>query len=720
MDATLTKPRRLFLCLALFLLTLALYWPVHEFGFISYDDPVYVTKNPQVQGGLSWAGLVWAGTTAHGGNWHPLTWISHMVDRQCFGQAASGPHLVNVFLHAANTVLLFLTLLRLTGAPAPSAVVAALFAWHPLHVESVAWISERKDVLSTLFLLLAVRFYASYTRRWRPESIPGKAALAYAAALVCFMLGLLSKPMLVTLPFVLLLLDVWPLRRVSLERAEPARWWRLVREKIPFFGLTAASCLVTFVAQKRGGAVASLDYIPLLRRVINALVAYTVYLRKLVWPADLAVFYPHPGSWPLTTILLSGALLLLITTAVVWMAKRRPWLAVGWFWYLGMLVPVIGLVQVGDQAYADRYTYAPLIGIFFAVVWEVKARVAGHAKAAAGANLTAGLALTACLLVSHQQLQHWKDGETLFRHSLAVTKNNYVAHGSLGMILAEAGKSDEAKYHLETALTILPSYEHAHLNLGTLYLKEGLLDKAAAHFLLAAKFKPGFPEAFYNLGTVLAQQEKHEQAVAQFEQALSLQPSHANAHYNLGISLTKLGRLQEAESHFRRAIELDPRFGFAHYNLGLVLNGLSRADEACEHFRQAAALSPDFLPAKCEHGATLLALGRFQETIAAYQDVLKADPHNPQAHNNLGLALARLGQPEAAGEHFAEVTRLEPQNADACYNYGNSLFELGNYAAAELQYLQVLRLKPDDTAAQRKLALCRTRQSKTTPAGRAP
>jgi protein O-mannosyl-transferase len=585
-------------CLLLGALTAAIYWPTHNFSFVNYDDPVYVTQNAAVQAGLTWEGVRWAFSTVHASNWHPLTWLSHMADVQLFGQAAGGHHLTSVVLHTASTVLVFLLLLRMTGKAMPSLLVASLFGWHPLHVESVAWISERKDALSACFWLLTLWFYVTYVRRPMDQPGCGEAVRSYLAALMCFALGLLSKPMVVTLPFVLLLLDIWPLKRVSLDASAPGKWRALLREKLPFFALAAGSCVLTFVAQNRTGAVASLTYIPLGQRVTNAFVAYAMYLRKAVWPADLAVFYPHPGGWPWTLVAWSGLGLGLITWATLWQLKQRPWFFVGWFWYLGTLIPVIGLVQVGNQAYADRYTYIPLIGVFIAVAWGMTEWAASSRQRAVGLSLVSGMALLACGVATHYQLQYWANGEALLRRALAVTDKNYLAHHNLAFLLAATGRVDEAQAHYEQALAILPNYYEAHLNLGKLLLGKGALDQAAEQFLLALKLNPDSGEGYYNYGIVLGRQGRDEAAIAEFSKAAELQPGDLNTQYNLGLALAKVGRLQDAELHYRQAIRLaelrasgpDARLALPHYNLGLLLQQQGRAAEAQEQFDHAARL----------------------------------------------------------------------------------------------------------------------------------
>ena len=459
----------LILGIAITLLTLALYWRVQGHGFLHYDDYQYVVDNPHVRHGLTRQGVLWALTSGYASNWHPLTWLSHMLDCELYGLNPQGHHLNNLLLHIANALLLFRLLLRMTGALWRSAFVAALFALHPLHVESVAWVAERKDVLSTLFWMLTLGAYLRY--RERPTGT------RYLATLFLFALGLAAKPMLVTLPFVLLLLDCWPLGRMP----SPRSLLPLVREKAPFFVLAALSSVITFWVQSHWGAVVL--SIPLKERLANALVSYVGYGAKMLWPVNLACFYPHPlDGLPLWQA--AGALLLLagVTVAVVRAGRRLPYLAVGWLWYLGTLVPVIGLVQVGAQAMADRYTYVPLIGLFVMLSWGAGSLAAkGPLPKIATAALSAAL-LAALLPLTWSQISHWKDSETLFAHALEVTDRNLLAHNNLGNALARQGRLEEAEFHLVEALRLRPDYAAAQNNLGILRLRQGRFEEAAGHF----------------------------------------------------------------------------------------------------------------------------------------------------------------------------------------------------------------------------------------------
>ena len=465
-------------CLLLALITLLVYLPVRHHEFLNYDDGGYVTENPMVQSGLTWAGVKWAFTTGELSNWHPLAWLSHMLDCQLFGLDAGSHHLVNVVYHAVNAVLLFLLLLRLTGAFWQSAFVAALFAWHPLRVESVAWVAERKDVLSAFFGLLALTAYVCHVegrkqRAAAPAQAPDARAwtLGYALALVFFALGLMAKPMLVTLPLVLVLLDYWPLRRIPDIALWDRRWLALVREKWPFFALTAASCVVTFLAQQRGGAVTNLEWYPLQLRLENSVVSYASYLLKLVWPVDLAVIYPLPQEIPAGQILAAVATLAVISWLVWRFRHCCPYLLTGWLWFLVMLVPVIGLVQVGFQSMADRYTYLPLIGVVMGITFGIGDWVARSKfkPLMPMLMLAAGLVLAGCLAATARQLRFWQNSETLFAHSLAVTKDNSIARNGLGLAFLRQGRVHEAIVQIQKALEFRPRNIEALNNLAWVF-----------------------------------------------------------------------------------------------------------------------------------------------------------------------------------------------------------------------------------------------------------
>jgi tetratricopeptide (TPR) repeat protein len=518
----------------------AVFWQVGNHGFFSYDDRTYVTANPQIKNGFTLDSLRWAFTSTYFSNWHPLTWLSYMLDYRLFGDHPRGYHLVNVGLHAANTVLLFVVLRRMTGALWPSAFVAALFGIHPVHVESVAWIAERKDVLSTLFWLLAMGAYARYAQRRR--------AADYCLVLACVALGLMAKPMVVTLPFVFLLLDYWPLRRfaVGAGRSIVLPPVGLIVEKIPFFALAAASSAVTFVAQSSGGAVVSLEQFSLSIRLMNAAVSYIEYISKMVWPFGLSPHYPHPGhALPLWQPLGAAAALVLISILVCWQMRQRPYLVVGWFWYAGTLIPVIGLIQVGEQAMADRYTYVPLIGLFVILAWGAQEILRQRpSRQPVFAGLTAAL-LAGLMVVSWVQVRYWRDTVTLYEHSLAVNVDDFLVHYNLANELRERGEMDAAVAHYAATIRTNPTFAAAYTNAGPILVAQGKDDEAIAYYASALRLNPDLAEAHNNLGILLAKHGKTDEAIAEFSAAIRIKPDLSEAQRNLQVALSQRNRADQ-------------------------------------------------------------------------------------------------------------------------------------------------------------------------------
>jgi len=569
-------------CIWLILITavLLVYWQVGDHEFINYDDNVYITDNAQVQKGLTSNGIIWAFTTSHTGNWHPLTWISHMLDCELYGLNPRGHHLTNVLLHMANAILLFVVLRWMTGAIWRSGLVAALFALHPLHVESVAWAAERKDVLSTFFWLLTMVAYVHYVNR------PG--GKRYLLVLVTFFLGLMAKPMLVTLPFVLLLLDYWPLNRFkpravtgSVEDQslgfqssgdDKLPILKAVMEKTPLFLMSLFSCVVTVMAQQEAGAISTLEIVPFKLRIANGLVSFVAYMGKMIWPQDLAVFYPHPISdLQIWKPVAAGLFLLIVSTVALWVAQRCRYVLVGWLWYLGTLVPVIGLVQVGEQAMADRYTYVPLIGLFIVVVWGFADLVKGWRSRRWVVSVSAAVMVLALMAGSWLQVAHWKSSVKLFKHALDATSNNYVAHYNLGNALALQGKMTGAVSHYNKALQINPNFAEAHNNLGNALALQGKLTGATSHYNKALQINPDHAEAHLNLAVGLDRQGKHQEAIQHYAEVLRISPHDAQSHNNLGVALAEQGRLKEAVAHFTEALRIDPNFKEAQRNLDLSL-----------------------------------------------------------------------------------------------------------------------------------------------------
>jgi Flp pilus assembly protein TadD len=564
-------------------ITLLAFAAVRDFGFVDYDDLDYVAANPHVLPGLTWAGVRWAMTSGYFANWHPLTWISHMLDVQLFGMNAGAHHSINVELHVANTLLLFGVLRRMTGAVGRSAFVAALFAVHPMHVESVAWVAERKDVLSTFFWMLTMWAYTAYVRQ------PGWQR--YALVIVGFALGLMSKPMLVTLPFVLLLLDVWPLRR-PLGR-------NLVFEKLPLVALSIASSAVTVLVQRQGGAVVRLDLIPLSTRVANALVAYARYIEKMFWPVDLVAMYPIPRTLPDPGVLAAAvAILLGITVVAIMLVHKRPYLLVGWLWFLGTLVPVIGIVQVGVQSMADRYSYVPLVGLFIMVAWAVPDIVASRPRARMASQIAAAALIAACTMVTIRQVRYWSSSRALWQHAVDATRDNYFAQASLGYVLWKEGHAGEAIPHLQESLRIRPDFTEAHNNLGVALAGLGELRDALSQFSEAVRINPEFKAARDNLAATNAKLTTQDTSLTHYVDAVRAEPNDLAARNELGAALAAQGRIDDAIEQFRAAINIDPNQPDVHFNLGVMLDQKGRTAEAVDQFRDALRLNPGHFAAR--------------------------------------------------------------------------------------------------------------------------
>lgn len=538
--------RKSLVCLCLILLTAAVYAPVRHFEFVRYDDGDYIATNPHVLGGFTRQNVVWAFTEFHSDNWHPLTWLSHMFDVKCYGLNPGAHHLTNVIFHSVNAVLLFLVLVGLTSALWRSAFVAAVFAWHPLHVESVAWISERKDVLSTFFWILAIAAYVFYVRQPKPRR--------YLLVVLCFALGLMSKPMLVTLPFVLLLLDYWPLQRASFASGEGRKWLSLAVEKLPLVVLAIASSVVTLLAQR--SALITLDRLPFAARLSNALVSYTAYLEKAVWPTNLAVFYPMRDSIQLWQLAPAVLFLLGVTTLAIATAKRHPYLLVGWLWFVGTLAPVIGIMQVGPQAMADRYMYVPIIGLSIMVAWGLPRlfmATMSSARQARAVLLTASVAaLITCVGLTTTQITYWHDSLRLFEHALAVTEDNWFAHGNVAVSLGKKGEVPEAITHYRELLRIKPGSVEALNNLAwylASYHDDRYRNGAEALKLAerALELSPNpDPSTLDTLAVALADNHRFEEAIQRAERARDLALSRGNTELvnriNKRLELYKQGR----------------------------------------------------------------------------------------------------------------------------------------------------------------------------------
>jgi len=639
-------------CLVLAAITFAVFGQTLTHEFIDFDDNDYVYDNPVVARGLTVKGIVWAFTHVHSANWHPLTWISHMLDCQLYGLHPGGHHLTNVVLHTATVIALFLVLRRMTGALWRSAFVAAVFAIHPLRVESVAWVAERKDVLSGLFFMLTIGAYVRYVDECKVQS--AKCKVFYLSVIALFALGLMCKPMLVTLPVVLLLLDYWPLKRVEARDLSG-----LVLEKLPLLALSAASCVATVVAQREAIQPTGVYSLPL--RLANALVTCMVYLGQMVWPAGLAAFYPYPHNGLLAReVVLAGTLLAGLSAVALGRRRKQPWLLVGWLWYLVMLLPVVGVIQVGGQAHADRYTYLPQIGISVAITWLV---AEWRLNRVALGGLMAGV-LALFMVCAWQQTAYWQNGETLWTHTLACTTDNNIAQDNLGVILAQKGRMDAAITCFQQALQIEPDFAEAHNNLGNALLQMGKVDDAITHCQRALQISPEDAQARLNLGNALFRKGGVGDAITQYRKALQIDPAFAMAHNNLGTVLRQEGRVDEAITEYQKALQIKPNEAEFHNNLGKALQQKGRVGEAISQYREALQIQPDnpgiqnnlaWLLATCSEAS--LRNGSMALELARRANALTGG-ENPAILRTLAAAFAEAGRFPEAMETAQRALRL--------------------------------------------------------------
>ncbi|MBT3923624.1 MAG: tetratricopeptide repeat protein [Nitrospina sp.] len=636
---------KIFICISLVIATLAVYLQILDHGFIYFDDIEYITQNWHIKAGFTPESITWAFTSHHAANWHPITWFSHMLDYQLYGSTPKGHLLTNLGIHIASVLLLFIVFLRMTGALWQSGFVAALFALHPLNVESIAWISERKNVLSTFFWLLTLWAYIRYTEK----PTIGK----YGWVALFLALGLMSKPMLVTLPFVLLLLDYWPLNRWKPENQKEnlhgeqtgsqASFSRLIQEKIPLFVLTIGSIITTFMVQKLGGAVKSVEAFPVQERIVNAFVSYLSYLQKMVWPSGLSIFYPHPeNALPVWKGLLSALLLLFLTLWVIRKARSKPYVGVGWFWYLGTLIPVIGLVQVGAQAMADRYAYVPLIGIFIIIAWGLPDLLNKWRYKKKTPIIFAGL-LIPLMVVTWMQVGHWKDGVTLWKHAIKVQSNIYPefarAYNNLGFALKREGRFADAITQYKTAIKINPEFSKPYNNLGNVLRKVNESDEAIVYFKEAIRVKPDNSLAYINLGSAMLYKGEMEEAITHFRKAIKISPDNALAYSNLGTTLAKTGKLEEAIIQFKEAIRVNPGLAMPHTNIGIALAQNGKSDEAIVHFRKAIGINPDYALAHFSLGNVLFQKGETQEAVTHFREAVRLNPRFDLFRKTLEAAL---------------------------------------------------------------------------------
>ena len=712
------------ICIFLAAIALAVFGRTFHYGFINFDDDQYVYENAEVAGGLTLKGVAAMFTHVRCHFYHPLTMLSLMLDYQLHGLHAGGYHLTNVLIHTASAVLLFLILRRMTGALWRSAFVAAVFAIHPLRVESVAWVAERKDVLSGFFFMLTLWAYARYVEKSKVQS--PKFRVWYGLMLLSFTLGLLSKPTLVTVPFVLLLLDYWPLDRFGLStlnsdesRAGPqlstkrALW--LVLEKIPLFALSAAASVMTVMAE--GAAVVPTKGLSLVDRIGNSIMSYVTYLRQMVYPADLVPFYPFPvGDMFGWKIILALVLLVAISAVAIAGWRKRPYLLVGWLWYLGMLVPMIGIMQIGGFAHADRFTYLPMIGLSVALTWAAADLCAGwhHRRVVLGGCAT--IILVALIFRAHAQTAYWRNGESLWTHTLACTSDNFIGHYALGNALLKKGSVDEAIAHYQKALQINPNDANACYSLGNALLQNGNVDEAIIQYQRALRIKPDYAEAYINLGNALLQKGNVDEAIIQYQMALQIKPDNEEAHINLGNALLKKGNVDEAIIQYQIALQIKPDYAEAHNSLGNALRKKGNVDEAIVHYQKALQIKPNSAEACYNLGNTLIQKGNVDEAIVHYQKALQIKPDYAEACYNLGSALLKKGSVDEASAHFQKAIEIKPDYAEAYYNLGVVLDRQGKPGEAIDHYQKALEIKPDYAEAHNNLGILLTKQGRTAEA----
>ncbi len=662
-------------CLVLAVVTIVAFRGVRNNDFLTYDDMDYVAQNLHVQQGVNMQSIAWAFTTFHCSNWHPLTWISHMVDWSIYGNNPAGHHMTNVCLHAVNAVLLFLLLLYMTGYSGRSAMVAFLFALHPAHVESVAWIAERKDILSAFFWFAALLAYAWYARRpsWK----------RYLLVACCFACGLMSKPMVVTLPFTLLLLDYWPLRRITLARETRAHWfssfWKLCVEKWLFFIMAAISSVITFIAQRAGHSVAELQSLPLWVRFCNAAINYCRYARITFWPHPLTAYYYYDLTHVQITAGVLSAIVLVAVSAVCWrLRKRRPYCLIGWLWFLGTLVPVIGFVQVGEQIMAERYTYIPLIGLFIAVVWLAGDAVASYPKIRVVTQLLAAAVIVACAVTAYAQVKVWKNTVTLFSHALEVDPRGAAPNFSLGMAYVMQGKLAEGQEYVERAL----------------------IYNSTKPLILTYS-------AYCMMQTMIQTHDMRNLPLAgqRLEAVLRVYPEDRDALTDMALWSALMGRPMDEESYSRKALATHPGYLTAMLYLADALLAQNKLDEAAQAYHNALAIYPNNYNAHDSLGMVLDKQGLKQEAINEFRQSLAIKPDQAEAHSQIGRILTEMHQIPGAVEEFSQALRYEPANAEAHNDLGVALFQMGDYEKAALQFSAAVQIDPAYAGARRNLDL---------------
>ncbi|HEG43406.1 MAG TPA: tetratricopeptide repeat protein [Phycisphaerales bacterium] len=660
MDMNTQKHWNILVYIFLVTATAIVFWQVTYHDFVKYDDDIYVTDNQNIQPPITWLKVKWAFTSGYASNWHPLTWFSHMFDCRFLKLNASYHHLVNLLFHITNTLLLFTLLKYLTKNLWPSAFVAALFALHPLHVESVAWIAERKDVLSTVFWLLTLFSYSRYTRKPNITN--------YLLTIFIFCLGLMAKPMLVTLPFVFLLLDYWPLERIKcgIEIQTGKSMTSLVIEKLPFFLLSSISSVITFIVQRAGGAVSGIEIFTINNRIANSIVSYVTYIQKMFYPAKLAVLYPRVSDLPIARVLICGVILLSVSIIFIYVARKRKYLAVGWLLYLGTLVPVIGIVQVGQQAFADRYTYIPLTGLFIIIAWFADDATKKWPCRKITLSLFAAAILSASSVCTYRQLKHWKNSQSLFEHTLSVTTDNHIMHYNLGNTFKEQGRFDNALRCYNRVLQIDPDHVGTHNNLGNMFEEQGRLDEALNCYNRVLQIDPDHADAHNNLGNIFGRKGQSDEAIRHYQRALNSDTKHPEKqYYNLAFELQSQHKFTEAIAFYRKALEINYDYFKAHNNLAVLLAQSGEIKDAAKHFGKALGIKPLDVSVLNNLGSTLASIDRVDEAIAHFETALQINPTDIRTHYNLAITFESQKMLEKAIAHYNQILQIDPNHTQA-------------------------------------------------------
>lgn len=703
----------------------AAYWRVFSNGFVNYDDPMYITDNKHIQQGLTWDGVVWAFKSGYAVNWHPVTWLSHMLDCQLFGLNPRGHHLTSLLLHIANTLLLFYVLRKMTGALWASAFAAAVFGLHPLHIQSAGWVSERKDVLSTLFWLLTLLSYIRY--------VQDRNFKRYLMTILLFAVGLMAKPMLVTLPMVMILLDYWPLKRTSRGSGpvirppcRSPRWrcrvaagrlvaagkfGRLIVEKIPLFVLSAVSCLITFFVQQQGGAVATFDKISPALRLCNIPLAYSAYIVKTIIPSGLMAYYPYnPNA---SILLITAAVLFLAVVSIAVIFLRRPYLIVGWLFFIITLVPVIGIIQVGGQSRADRYMYIPMIGLLIMIAWGLK-EIAERVRLSRFILVpAAAVCLSALSIATWINVGYWKNTFTLFGHAIEVMPANHVALLYLGNTLSEQKNDSGAIEYYKKSVEAAPGFAEARFNLGLALFHDNKFDKALEQYNMVLNIKENYPRVHFYIANVLAKTGHTDSAAKHYSIAIENDPDDIEAYSNWAVMLAEKGQIEQAVEKYNKALAIKPDNADVHNNLGNALKNQGKLAQAAEHYQKALSLKPDFAQAQVSFADTLRMQGRFDAAIEHYKLALKADSNSSDACYGLGVVMSQTNHPDQAVDWYRKAIALDGSNIFAHGQLGLAMAGQGKIDDAIKEFQIVLKARPNDAEMHCNLGILLDSQGKT-------